>query len=282
MDLAATQDRIRVLPTVKAYPVVDHVSFSEAVCVAGITFDPPHRWVRLFPLDFRGLKRARQFKKYEVISLVAKTSTKDTRPESMTPVLDSIVPGEHLGTSNGTWKLRLPFFDAVEDDSMCAIQASQKTTRQSLGVFRPLEVYDLAVSSVPPGFEANQRAVIEQSSLLGDRAGDARNPLEPMPVKAKFKYKCAHPECKGKHEQSLIDWELGQFFRRLRDIEGKPEAECLALTRERFLAFCDDKHDMRFITGSMLSKPTSFLILGLVYPRRKQPTPPLQEHPSLF
>jgi hypothetical protein len=267
MDLAGNQDRIRVLPTVKAYPVVDHVSFSEAVCVAGITVDPPHRWVRLFPLDFRGLERARQFKKYEVISLLAKKSTKDSRPESMTPVLDSIEVGELIKSDNG-WKRRLPFFDAVEDDSMCGIQARQKSDRQSLGVFRPADVSDLKVSLAPPEFAQSQRAVIEQGSLLGGRTGDARNPLEPLPVKAKFHYKCASPNCKG-HEQSLIDWELGQLFRRLRDQDGMSEADCLAAVRERFLSFCDAEHDVRFITGSMLSKPKSFLILGLVYPKRK-------------
>ena len=46
---------------------------------------------------------------------------------------------------------------------------------------------------------------------------------------------------------------------------------CLAAVRERFLGFCDDTHDVRFITGSMLSKPKSFLILGLVFPMKKEP-----------
>jgi hypothetical protein len=208
-------ETLRILPVVKAYPVVDHVSFSEAVCVAGITVNAPRRWARLFPLDFRGLERARQFKKYEIISLEAKKPSKDSRPESYTPVLDSIEVGEHLGTDGGTWKRRLAYFDAVEDDSMCGIQARQLSARQSLGVFRPRRVDDLKVSLVPPGFEANQRAVIDQGSLLGDRAGDVRNPLEPLPVKAKFQYTCGDDRCKG-HEQSLIDWELGQLFRHLR------------------------------------------------------------------
>jgi len=260
---------IRILPVVKAYPVVDQVSFSEAVCVAGISVDEPRRWVRLFPLDFRGLQRARQFKKYEVISLKASKSSKDTRPESYAPVLDSIVTAEEIGTDNQTWRRRLEFFDAVEDESMCAIQRRQKTTRQSLGVFRPAQIDDLKVAPASPEFEASQRAVIEQGSLLGDRAGDAtRNVLEPLPVKARFIYRCAEPACKG-HEQSFIDWELGTFYRRLRDQEGLDRDACLTRVRERFLGFCDASHDVRLITGSMLAHPTSFLVLGLVYPKRK-------------
>jgi hypothetical protein len=95
--------------------------------------DAPHRWIRLFPLDYRGLVYAKRFKKYEVIELDASKSTKDSRPESFTPVLDSITIGDLIDTDNGTWRRRLPFFDAVEDESMCEIQRRQKTERKSPG-----------------------------------------------------------------------------------------------------------------------------------------------------
>jgi hypothetical protein len=127
---------LKVLPVVKAYPVIDPVSQTEAVCVAGISMEVPRRWIRLFPLDYRGLVYARRFKKYEAIELEASKSTKDSRPESFTPVLDPIIVGEFIDTDNGTWRRRLPFFDAVEDQSMCEIQRRQKTERKSLGVFR--------------------------------------------------------------------------------------------------------------------------------------------------
>ena len=177
---------MRILPAVKAYPVVDHVSFSEAVCVAGIDMDEPHRWVRLFPLDFRGLERVQRFRKYQAILLEANRSPKDSRPESYAPVLDTIELGEHIDTDDRTWRRRMSFFDSIEDDSMCEIQGRQKTARQSLGIFRPADIADLVVSPAPAEFEASQRAIIEQGSLFGDRTGDKhRATLEPLPVKAK-------------------------------------------------------------------------------------------------
>ncbi len=252
---------------VKAYPVADHVSFSEAVCVAGITVDEPYRWVRLFPLDFRGLDRVQQFSKYQVIELDTVVSRTDSRPESRAPILDSISVGEHVGTDGGTWRHRLTFFDALEDDSMCGIQRRQKSNRQSLGVFRPAEVIDLVVTPAPPEFAESQRAVLEQSSLLGDRAGDHRRPtLEPLPVKAKLRYRCADPWCPT-HNQSLIDWEVGALYRGLRK-KGDDEETCRRKVREKFLGYCSPQYDVRLITGSMLSKPTSFLMLGLVHPKR--------------
>lgn len=258
-------ERISLLPVVKAYPVVDQVSFSEAVCVAGITTTEPYEWIRLFPLDFRGLDRVQQFKKYEVIELDVVRSSKDPRPESRSPILDSITVGEHIDSDKGSWRRRLPYIDAIEDDSMCGIRRRQTESKRSLGVFRPAQVDDLVVKLAPPDFAASQRAVIAQSSLLGDRTGDARAELEPLPVKAKFHYKCADPKCPG-HKQSLIDWELGALFRGLR-AKGDDEATCLAKVRQKFLDYCSSRYDVRFITGSMLSKPTSFLILGLVHPK---------------
>lgn len=203
-----------------------------------------------------------------MIELTARKSTKDSRPESFTPVLDSIAVGEFIDTDDGTWRRRLPFFDAVEDESMCEIQRRQKRERRSLGVFRPLEVMDLKVAAADTGFAEAQRALLNQPSLFGDRAGDdARAALEPLPVKAKFAYRCSDPACPG-HNQSLIDWELGALHRSLA-ARGDDESTIHRKIRHKFFEqYCGDRYDTRFITGSMLKHPGSFLILGLVHPRR--------------
>lgn len=260
--------RFKVLPVVKAYPVIDPVSRSEAVCVAGISMETPHRWIRLFPLDYRGLVFAQRFKKYEAIELEARKSAKDPRPESFAPILDSIAVGEFIDTDHGTWRRRLQFFDAIEDQSMCEIQRRQKAERKSLGVFRPLEVNDLKIAAADEGFVEAQQALLNQASLFGDRAGDSsRVPLDPLPVKAKFAYRCSDPACPG-HEQSLIDWELGSLYRTL-DKQGDDETTIHAKIRQKFFEqYCGDRYETRFITGSMLRHPGSFLILGLVHPRR--------------
>lgn len=200
---------MRILPVVKAYPVIDPVSRTEAVCVAGVSMTKPYRWVRLFPLDFRGLVAAQKFRKYQVIDVEVRKSAKDSRPESFAPDLSSIVLAERIGTDHGSWKTRLGFLDELTDESMCGVQRRQKLTGQSLGMFRPEEVADLKIRAAEKGFADRQRALLSQTSLFGDRAGDdTRSALEPLPVKAKFHYRCSDAACGG-HEQSLIDWELG-------------------------------------------------------------------------
>jgi len=62
-------ERIRVVPTVKAYPEASQ-RHGETVCVAGVRTDVgPYRWVRLWPINFRGLSFDEQFKKYEEIEI---------------------------------------------------------------------------------------------------------------------------------------------------------------------------------------------------------------------
>lgn len=172
---------LKVLPVVKAYPVIDPVSQTEAVCVAGISMDAPHHWIRLFPLDYRGLVYAQRFKKYEVIELDASKSRNEE------------------------------------------------------------------------GFAESQRALLNQASLFGDRAGDdTRAALEPLPVKAKFAYRCSDAACPS-HNQSLIDWELGALHRSLAE-KGDDEATIHAKIRQKFFEqYCSDRYDTRDLSRAACS-----------------------------
>lgn len=86
-------------------------------------------------------------------------------------------------------------------------------------------------------------------------------------MKAKFGYRCSDPACPG-HNQSLIDWELGALHRSLAE-KGDDQTTIHAKIRQKFFEqYCSDRYDTRFITGSMLKHPGSFLILAVVHPRR--------------
>jgi hypothetical protein len=67
---------------------------------------------------------------------------------------------------------------------------------------------------------------------------------------------------------SLIDWELGALYRSLAEAGDGEETIHAKIRAKFFEQYCGDSYDTRFITGSMLKHPGSFLILGLVHPRR--------------
>lgn len=252
-----------LLVVVKAYPVVDAGSRQEAVCVAGISVEEPRRWIRLFPLDFRGLPFSRRFSKYQIIDLELRPAMGDSRPESNTPNLDSIELGDSIGSDAGTWRRRLDFLEPVMDDSMCAIQRAQEETGQSLGAFVPEDISDLVVTAASAKFTAGQEGILDQGNIFDDK----RSRLEPLAVKAKYWYRCADTRCRG-HSQSLIDWELGQLYRRLRS-DGESEEDSQRKVREKFLdELAGSNRETIFLTGNMAKHPKSFLILGLAYPKR--------------
>lgn len=62
--------------------------------------------------------------------------------------------------------------------------------------------------------------------------------------------------------------QLGALYRSLADTGDDEETIHAKIRAKFFEQYCSDNHDTRFITGSMLKHPGSFLILGLVHPKR--------------
>ena len=86
---------LSVLITVKTYPIPSD-TYDELVCTAGVTEDGD--FVRLYPINFRDLPYAQQYRKYQRVELrVTKHGSKDKRKESYRPVDGSI---RTLGSEN--------------------------------------------------------------------------------------------------------------------------------------------------------------------------------------
>jgi hypothetical protein len=253
-------DRISLLVTVKAYPALS-TAYGETVCVAGIRIDTPKpEWVRLYPIAYRDLPFAARFKKYQVVSLEASKHSSDARPETYRPNTDSLVLGEVLDTKNG-WAKRRPFVEPLLVESMCDVAARQRLDGTSLAAFRPAEVLELEVDDDEEEWTSSQAGVAAQPSLFFP----TKQGLEKIPHRFRYHYRCG-PACSG-HHQSIIDWELAQAYRRLRDQDG--EAGALKKIRQKFLGeMCDQRKDTIFFVGNHHRYPDSFMVLGVFWPPR--------------
>lgn len=263
-------ETITVLVTVKAYPVIGSRT-GESVCVAGVRLDEPvPEWIRLFPVGFRELPRARQFRKYDVIRLRARRhGGGDRRPETSRPDLDSLVVGPHVDTDGGTWQSRSELVGALRGaTTTCELAERARTAGQdapSLGLVRP-HVHGLVVRDNPeyrPGGAPRVEA---------DLFGEEREVLERTPFIATYHYTCAdHSGCRG-HRQSVVDWESGQLARSNLASLGREGAR--AAHRRRFLdEMCAPERETHFYVGNQHQHPASFLVLGLFWPRgHVQPT----------
>jgi hypothetical protein len=247
-------ERRRVLVTVKAYPQLGR-KVGESVCVAGVDLDR-RDWIRLNPLDFRALDRDHRFAKYQEISVsVTKTAT-DARPESFTPRLDSIRPvGRPLPA--GEARQRRGIILPLLRDSMCAVIREQRLRGTSLAVFRQEE---------PPEIVAQPRDTPDRTLITGQQSliELARSPIEDLPYRFAFRYRCADGACGG-HDQTSVDWELGEAFRRFRRDYGG--AEIIDRIRAVWEAMWDSDREPYLYTGSMARHPESFLMLGVFRPR---------------
>ena len=259
---------IELYPLVKAYPVVDATIQGEAVCVAGVTAAEPRRWVRLYPLDFRALPKTQRFKKWQPIRVRVRPAKHDSRPESHTPILDSVEPiGDLLGTDNQTWRRRLQLVKPLMLGSMCELQARQRDDRTSLGVFKPASIDDFTVESVDPKKLASKQPILGQQSFFDEKT----NKLVPMPWKCRYRFRCNEERCSG-HHTSFIDWELGALWYRAQ-LGGARGDDLKDVLRRRFFdELCAPERDVAFLSGNMAAHPTAFLILGVLWPRRSDPT----------
>src|SRR3981189_350604 len=121
---------LRLLVTVKAYPSPS-VKYDETVCCAGIT--EQMNWVRLYPIPYRDLPGARQFKKYDVIEVMAARPDpwKDNRPESWRPKLETLKVVDHLESSNN-WSARLEWIRPTVLPGYTALCSLQRSQNKSL------------------------------------------------------------------------------------------------------------------------------------------------------
>jgi hypothetical protein len=247
---------IRVLITVKAYPEPSK-SYGESVCIAGILLDPgPPRFVRLYPVDFRGLPPSMQFKKYDVIECLACRPRRDSRPESLCPIRDTIHVVDHVEG----WDARRTYLEPLVAESMCELRELQRDSRVSLGLFRPADIADFLIKPAKD-WDDGKVAALNQGSLLD--GGPASRPLERIPYNFRFKYRCADPNCNG-HAQKLIDWELGESYRKT---VGRPEADRLEAVRQRWLhQVCGPKREPYFFVGNLKRRPQAFVIIGVFWP----------------
>jgi hypothetical protein len=138
----------------------------------------------------------------------------------------------------------------------------QDLDKVSLGAFRPLEVFDVT-------FEATQPWTQKQLAALGQRNlfAQDREMLERMPFAFKYRYRCADAAC-IRHEQSIIDWEIAQAYRKWHRDLGSDEATIAAIRRKWLDELCAPDRDTVFFAGNMFQHPAQFLILGVFWPPR--------------
>lgn len=260
-------ESIELLPLVKAYPALSR-TYGEVCCVAGTQMtDSGPRWIRLYPVPFRVLEDHQQFRKYQRVRLRVATHGGDTRPETRRPDRDSIeTVGSPIPTS-GSWAKRRRWVEPLMVQSMCEVRRREQNDRTSLAVFRPARVDELVIEErdINADKQAMARDFANQGNLFSGLGRDERSrqlqELEQIPYSFKYRYRCNERGCRG-HEQSIIDWEIVQYYRQVRSHDNWRER-----IRNRWLGeLCGDDRDTAFFVGNQHLHRGTFMVLGVWWP----------------
>lgn len=259
---------MHVMILVKATPVLTS-RLEESMCVAGMSLDAEPRWVRLHPVPFRDLEDDTKFRKYQEITLEVTRPRSDRRPESWVPIEGSIKPGRTLGTEHG-WAERRERVEALGQHTMCDLVARNRSgsgpDTPSLAVVHTAEPPELVIATRDEEQLTRWREraeAIAASPSLFDEPGIARRPMEVVPWRFSYRYRCLAPHC-NMHTQTIVDWEAVALWRNVRHRDNWQE-----LMRRKFVdeLWGPDK-DAALFVGNMEQYPWNFLVLGVFWPPR--------------
>jgi len=251
--------RLRLLVAVKAYPAISK-AHNELVCCAGVTEE--HDWVRLYPVRYRDLPGQHQFRKGDIIEVLAERPKrhKDDRPESWRPNIETMKIVDHISVEKDNWRKRLGWISPTLSKGFAELAEKQRTENKSLGCFRPSRILGVKVTREASTWTDQQLATINQKDLFSDK-----EPLEKIPFRFQLEFE---DENGGEHCLSIIDWEFFQLWRRQRD-ELKDEDKAAEQVRRKIQFITSPDRDVIAFAGN-LANPTmrkSFMILGFCYPK---------------
>jgi hypothetical protein len=221
--------------------------------------------IRLYPIPFRLLDYNKQFPKYSIISVDCEKPTRDKRIESYKVNQDTIEILSHIGTRN-KWAERKKFIFPTLSQSFCKI-LEDVSLHKSLGIFKPTKI-NLEIKKSILRNQKKKEAMYNQYYLFDKKL----NPIEQIPFRFYYKFKCKNsPNCPG-HKLMIHDWELIESYRRWRHRYVDKEV-LLSKIKETWLdKLCSPKRDTYFYVGNIWQRPKHFMVLGVFYPPKYEPT----------
>jgi hypothetical protein len=260
----------RILIWAKTYPELSKKHF-ETVCTAGML--ESGKPLRLYPIPYRYLDdKIEQFKLYQWVTAGIIKNPDDPRPESYKIDCDSIESGDVIPSTKDEWSKRAEFVFRDRSwhfDSVDALLKAQKEKGTSIGVVAPREVtkVDLVERSEEEVKSFDQKltevkkihdAKRAQLDMFEKAIPPEMKKLDFLKRRVQVSWLCKTATCTG-HRMQVLDWGLCELQRR--------DGDEKALSRMKELCRLDI-YDLKFFLGNLFLYPTSFMIVGMWYPKR--------------
>ena len=260
-------EKERVLITVKTYPTLSR-KYGETVCTAGVREDGT--WVRIYPVPFRRLDEAEQYRKFDWLECGLVRHSSDPRPETFRPADENeLQPVGHIDTaSNWRERRRILLETARVYDRLDDLIAGAKANHISLAVFRPTRIADFIWEEETREWDPQKlremRDLHNQLDLFADNSW--RRTFEIIP-KLPYSFSYRFEDAAGKKSEiQVLDWEVGAlYWNCLRSTNGD-EPKALAKVRQKYFdSFL--KTDLHFFLGTTQQfhfvAPNPWVIVGV-------------------
>ena len=270
--------KTKVLITVKTYPTLSK-KYDELVCTAGFREDGS--WIRIYPIPFRKLDYASQYKKYNWIELDLEKNPKDFRPESFRPRdIDADIKILGRLDTEDNWKARkeIVLKRPVWTNMTKLIESAKNPNEHtSLAVFKPKEVIDFMVENDSREWDTKKLKYVlahQQEQNLFEETKKIFNVARKLPYK--FSYKFTSDD--GKIRTLMVeDWELGMlYWNTLKRSRGDETMACQKVRQKYFDEFI--KKDLYLFLGTSLKyhnlSKNPFMVIGTFYPPAASPVEP--------
>ena len=259
-------EKKRIYIVVKTYPTISK-EYSELVCTAGVLEDGS--WIRLYPVPFRKLDFDQQYPKYTWVEVEVERNTKDFRPESYRPALNTITVGDKPKKVDWEERRGLVFKNKKVYTNLQELIDKAKNDHTSLAIFKPTKVLDFVAEPVDRDWDADKLSILrglsQQLSLLQTPEEiEAEYKVVPK-VPYKFSYK--FEDDSGRQSTLMIeDWETGMLYFHCLERADGDESVAIAKVREKYYNDFALTKDLHFFLGTtlefhMISK-SPFLIIG--------------------
>jgi hypothetical protein len=277
--LAMGYRKARILILCKTYPSPS-TAHTETSCVAGV--EDNGKAVRIFPVPFRLIDGAAQFKKWQWITAHITKARRDHRPESHNIGVDTIVCENPPVSTRDGWADRLkhltkiPSFQSPDD-----LEPARLNSGTTIALLRPLRILQLEITPIktPDWTEAEKKKLLQQQPqtrlfAAQDRAQIAM--LRKIPFDFYYRYAYLGPDgTEREATHKIVDWEIGALYWNLRKSHRDNwEAPFRAKVEQEL-----PSRDLTFLMGTVHRFPDQWLIISVIYPPKR---PAAADQPSLL
>jgi hypothetical protein len=253
--------RKKILVIVKAAPNISS-KYRETVCTIGVT--EAGEFIRMYPISFRYLPWSQRFKKYQWINinLSDRDEKKDNRKESYTPDTSSIELLEELNTKKG-WEKRKEIIIPLVSKSVEDLEDMYDKDKTSIGIIKPKTI-DFKVEKGIDEWGPKQLIRLNQLGLF---ESPPKN-LEKIPYTFSYLFTCDDIRCKRQHKFQIIDWEIYELFRKMRDSHGSV-LTALEKVKDTWLnRMWSENRDSYLLLGTIFPFK-SYNVLGVFWPPKE-------------